>query len=509
MERESWKSRTGFLLAAVGSAIGLGNIWRFPYMAYKNGGGAFLIPYIVALFVCGIPILILEFAIGHKLRGSAPSVFERVKSGKKSTFQMLGWVGVTLAMFGIQVFYCVVIGWCVYYLVAGFGFVDISKISSGKFFGNLIGSGGFFDFNAPEVWLLLAIIVVWILNLFFVFKGVEKGLERANKIFMPLLAVIVVILMIRSFMLPGAMKGIKAYLIPKFDKLTDINVWKSAFSQIFFTLSLSFGIMIVYASYLPRRSKIKRSALQTALINCGFSFIVGFFVFAVIGYLAFVNGKPVDKVVTKSVGLAFVTFPTAIQKMGGLKNVFWILFFLCLLFAGLSSSLSLLEAFVSSVKDKFGSSREKTTIITVSVGFILSILFALKGAGINWLDAVDHAMNNYGLVLTGILNCVVLGWAYKAKVLRRHITVSDGIGIGKWWVVMVKYVTPSVLTVIFVWGLIFTFMKKSLTYVLVGWGWFLVMILAAFLLSRSKWKNTAALKLGHSFEDEDNPLPYS
>ena len=452
--RENWKSRTGFLMAAIGSAIGLGNIWRFNYLAYKNGGATFLIPYLVALLTAGLPILILEFGIGHKMRGAPPTAFYKVKNHQTDHFQGLGWWGVTLAMFGINLYYAVVISWCIRYFISAFTLEWGTKVSDFFFKTHLQMKSSMWDFTGPVLYIILGLALVWIINWVIVYKGIQKGIEKANKIFMPLLLFLVALLVVRGVTLEGAGEGIKQYLFKvDFSKLLEPSIWIDAYSQIFFTLSIGFGIMIAYSSYLPKKSNIIGNAKLTALFNCGFSLFAGFAVFGTLGYLAHKTGTPVSEVVKAGPGLAFITFPEAINAMklfGGGKLVaqlVGIVFFLSLIVAGLSSSISLVEAFSSSVVDKFGWARKKIVTLVCILGFFGGIIFTL-GNGIHWLDVVDRFMTNYGLVTVGFIQCLVIGWIYGARSIRRHINYASSKHLGRWFDICIKFITPVILLVV-------------------------------------------------------------
>jgi len=263
-EREQWKSRMGFLAAAIGSAIGLGNIWRFSYLCYDNGGGAFLIPYVVALLTAGIPILILEYALGHRLRGAAPTALRRVGKG----WELLGWWAVVFVMFGIELYYTCVISWCVNYF--RFSFSLAWKDDPGAFFSKtfLQVSDSPWDMGRPVPAIVVGLVIVWFLNWVITARGVQKGVEVACKIFLPLMFVLTLVLVVRGVTLPGAAEGIATYLRPDWSRLKDTKVWMDAYGQIFFTLSVGFGIMIAYASYLPKDADIATNAIITAVANC-------------------------------------------------------------------------------------------------------------------------------------------------------------------------------------------------------------------------------------------------
>ncbi|MFC1703941.1 sodium-dependent transporter [Candidatus Omnitrophota bacterium] len=486
--RAQWNTRTGFIFAAIGSAIGLGNIWRFPYLCYDNGGGAFLIPYLVALLVAGIPLMILEIGIGQKMRGSAPMSFAKVNKH----WEWLGWWAVIFVMFGIVLYYSTVISWCLNYFCYSFnlGWGD----NPGHFFENEFlqisaRPSAIGDVRAP---ILLGLVVIWILNWVIVFFGVQRGVERANRIFMPLLFVLTTILVIWSLTLKGAAGGLEWYLKPNFSKLGEPKVWIDAFSQIFFSLSIGFGIMIAYASYLPRKTEIVKNACIVSFGNCAYSIFAGFAVFGVLGYMSASTGKPFTEIVTESAGLAFVVYPQAISLMPIFAKAFGIVFFATLVVAGLSSSISILEAFTSAIIDKFHYQRRVTVTVISIFGFLGSIIFATRG-GVHWLQIVDHFLNSYGLVVVGILECILIGWIFKASRLREHINHVSSYSVGGWWNFCVRFITPGILVVILINSLIQEFAESFggyswLANAVIGKDWLLYTLFIALIVASHPWR---------------------
>lgn len=474
-------------MAAIGSAIGLGNIWRFSYMAYANGGGAFLVPYFLALFTVGIPLMILEFGIGHEHVGSAPLAFARISR----RWEWLGWWAVVFVMFGIELYYTVIISWCLNYLIFSFSLAwgdDPGKYFFQQFLGITEGP---LEVGSIQVPILIGLLVVWCLNWVIVYRGVKRGIELANRIFMPLLFVLMGILVLWSLTLEGAGTGIRAYLMPDFSVLSKPKVWIDAFSQIFFTLSLGFGIMIAYASYLPERANITRSAFITALVNCGFSVFAGFAVFSLLGYMALQTGKPIQDVVTQSIGLAFVAYPKAISLLPG-GAVFGVLFFTSLVVAGLSSSVSIIEAFTSALVDKFSWDR-RVVITTISVlGLMGGLIFTTRG-GLFWLDIVDHYLTHFGLVVVGLLEAFLVGWLFQIEKLRKHISVVSEVNLGAWWVFLVRVFVPLVLIVVIGWDLINELAQPYEGYswtalLFIGVDWLVITFLVALVFTWSPWK---------------------
>ncbi len=491
--RPQWRTHIGFLLATIGSAVGLGNIWRFPYLCYQNGGGAFLIPYLIALLLIGIPLMILEIGLGHKVRGSAPASFASINKH----WEWLGWWQVIFVMFGIVLYYSVIISWCLNYLV--FSFNLSWGANPGDFFFKqfLHKSARPFPLGNIRTQVLFALGAVWFLNWIIVFRGVEKGLEKANKIFMPLLFLLTLIITIWSLFLPGAKQGILVYVRPDFFKLKDITVWIAAFSQIFFTLSLGFGIIIAYASYLPRKSAIVKDAIAVSFANSLFSIIAGFGVFAVLGYMSYTTGRPINQVVDKAIGLSFVVYPKAISMLPALSQVFGVIFFGILFIAGLSSSISIIEAFTSGIVDKFGYSRRSVVSYLCVTGFLGSLIFATE-AGLVLLDIVDHFLTQYGLVIGAILECILLGWVYKPKMLRGHINSASHLHLPRWWDFLIKVVAPGVLIVLLSRALIQEFSSPYQNYpavalILVGRDWLVYTLFAAFIVASRPWQRKLSI----------------
>lgn len=486
--RPQWKTHLGFVLAAVGSAIGLGNIWRFSYLCYKNGGGAFLVPYLIALFVVGIPLMILEIGLGHKMRGSAPASFASISK----RWEWLGWWQIIFVMFGIVLYYSVIISWCLSFFFLSFNLGWTQDTNTFFFQKFLMVSKGPFSIGDLRTPIVFSLLLVWLFNWAIVFNGVQKGLERANKIFMPLLFVLIAVIVFWSLRLPGAKEGILLYLKPDFSRLSDVNVWMDAFSQIFFTLSLGFGIMIAYASYLPKKSSIVRDSLTISGINCLFSLFAGLGVFAVLGYMAKTTGQPINKVVTESIGLAFVAFPKAISLLPAFSKFFGALFFGSLVIAGLSSSISIIEAFTSGIVDKFHYSRKAVVSVLSIFGFLGGMIFATQ-SGLYWLDIVDHFLTQYGLVIAAILECFLVGWIYKASKLREHINKYSAVKLKGWWCLCIKVIAPLVLVMILASSLINEFSKpyggySRLAIILIGRDWLIYTLFFALLVASYPWR---------------------
>lgn len=488
--RAQWKTQWGFLLAAIGSAIGLGSIWRFSYVVYINGGGAYLIPYFVALVTAGVPLMILEYGIGQQMRGSAPMSFAKVDRH----WEWLGWWMVIFVMFGIELYYTVVIAWCVSYVWFSLDLAwgaDPNAFFFQQFLGVTQGPHIIGDIRSP---ILLALFIVWVVNWLIVFFGVEHGIEKANKIFMPLLLLLILALVGWTSTLPGAREGVLLYLKPDFSRLSDPKVWIDAYSQIFFTLSLGFGIMVTYASYLPRRADINFNAWATSLVDTLVSLVAGLAVFGTLGYMSAQTGKPFKEIVQHGIGLAFVAYPQAISMLPTFSQLFGVLFFLTLTVAGIASSISILEAFSAALIDKFHYPRKAVVTVLSVLGFLGSIIFT-TGGGLAWLDIVDHFLSHYGLFAASILQCILIGWIYGASRLREHVNAVSLVRVGRLLDFSLKYLIPAVLAVLFFNDLVTDSRRPYGGYpwialILIGRDWLIATLIAALIVAMRPWRKT-------------------
>ncbi len=439
-KQEHWSSRFAFIMAAVGSAVGLGNVWRFPYVCYENGGGAFLIPYFVALFTAGIPLLILEFTVGHWARAAPPEAFKKI--GKK--WEWMGWWTV-LIPFAVATYYVAVMAWCFSYMIYS---IDLRwGAQAGSFFTRFLGdTGSPMEIGGISLPILLGLVVVWFSIFFILYKGVKR-ISKIVALTVPIPTILLIILTIRGLTLPGAMEGISYYLTPNFASLGDVNVWTAAFAQVFFSLSLAQGIMITYASFLKKKSDLTNNAFIVALADAGTAFLAGFAVFSVVGYLTVSQDIGMADLNIVGPGLTFITYPTAISLLPFAASIFGIIFFIALLTFGIDSAFSMMEPIAASVNEKWRISKAKATGMMCIFGFFLSLLFA-TGGGIHWLKILDHFINNFGLVVIGLAECIILGWMYQIYRLREHANETSEILLGKWWDVLIKFVIPGILIVL-------------------------------------------------------------
>ena len=493
-KRGAFASRRVFMLAAIGSAVGLGNIWRFPYVAYENGGGAFMLPYIVALLTAGIPFLFLDYALGHRNRGSAPLSFARLRKGAEG----LGWWQVGIC-FMIAVYYAAVIAWALRYTFFSFNEAWGDKPDA-FLFGDFLQAGEP-GVDADVVWgVLWPLALVWLAVLVVMVLGVQKGIGATSVIFIPVLFLAFTALVVQALFLDGAGQGLDALFSPDWGALTDAGVWAAAFGQIFFSLSVGFGIMITYASYVGRKVDMTGSGTVVGFANSGFELLAGIGVFAALGFMAQASGDPVDKVATDGLGLAFIAFPTIINEApaGALIGV---LFFSSLVLAGITSLISVLEVVVSAVRDKFDMTRRGAALAVTVPCTLISLMFFSTTSGVYVLDIVDHFINRFGILLVAVVSMVVLAWVLRElPTLSEHMNRTGSIPLGAWWTVLISVLVPVALTYILVQEFIDnikTPYEGYPTWMLLtfGWGSALAVIVFGFVAARSRWRHPEALTL--------------
>lgn len=481
--REQWGGRAAFIIAAISSAIGLGNIWRFPGVAYENGGGAFLLPYLIAFVTAGVPMLFLDYAVGHRFRAAPPLALRRIRRW----LEPLGWVQV-LICFVIVTYYAVIIGWALNYALYSIDLAwgDDATTFFVQDFLRLADPGVSIEF-VPTV--VIPLIVVWIAAIVSMALGLRRGLDRVNKLTLPLLVVLFGALVAYALTLPGAVDGLNAFFTPDWLALADPTVWIAAYGHIFFSFSVGFGIMLTYSSYLKTRSDLTGSGLVVAFANCGFEILAGIGVFTTLGFLAFQQGVGIGELEGISgVGLAFMTFPTLLSQMPGGQAI-GVLFFLSLVFAGFSSLLSLTQVLVGAVQDRTGWSSRRSGVTVGIAAAVPSVLLFATTTGLNVLDVVDAFVNNIGVVGSALAMLLLLGLVTREVwTLRDHLNAVSSFRVGTVWTTMVRWVTPAIIAVILVTGAIGYLRDGYGGYpgwfvALFGWGAVALVVAAAVALS--------------------------
>ena len=493
-KRATFSGRQAFIMAAIGSAVGLGNIWRFPYATYENGGGAFIIPYIVALLTAGIPLLFLDFAIGHRHRGGAPLSFRRLNKH----FETFGWWQVMVNVI-IGVYYAVVLGWAAIYTYFSFAKTWGDKPAD-FFIGEFLKAGDIangisFEFVGMVIGPLIA---VWLISLVVLALGVEKGIAKSSSILMPVLVVMFLVLVVYSLTLPGAAKGLDALFTPNWEKLAEPSVWIAAYGQIFFSLSICFGIMITYSSYLKKDSDLTGTGLVVGFANSSFEVLAGIGVFAALGFMATASGQEVSEVAKGGIGLAFIAFPTIINE-APLGSVLGVLFFGSLTFAALTSFISVIEVIIAAIQDKLKLSRVAATFtVGLPMMLISTVLFGTT-TGLPVLDVMDKFVNYFGIVAVAFASLVAIVAKGKLSTLGHHINKTSSFKVGTVWRLCVV-ITTGVLAFMVFSEAIKVFNEGYEGYPswfvnIFGWGMAGLLLVVAFILSLLPWKNEAEFKV--------------
>jgi len=446
-KKQEWNSNFAFMMAMIGSAVGLGNIWRFPNVLYSHGGGSFMIPYIISLFLLGISFVLVEYAVGFKFKKS----IARILFSIKTKLEPVAWF-ILLIVFLITTYYVCVVGWDLIYIVLSFTKAWGSNPDI-YFANNVLHStdsiSGIFTI-VPNV--LISIFIIWLIAWLIIKRDLNDGIGRVSQILLPLLCLIVVGIVAFSLTLPGASEGYTQIFTPDWSALTNLDVWLAAFGQIVFSLSLGMAIAMTYASYLPEDSKLVDNALIVAFSNSGFEIFNSIGIFSILGFMTVTSGIPFDNLVTEGSGLAFVVFPQVFNIMGPAAYVIGPLFFICILFAGITSVIALLEGVCYSISEKFLIERKKTATVVCIVGFLISAIFA-TGIGSTILGVFDAYLNNFALLFAVLLECIIFGWIYKFDDLIDILNKNSNIKVGKTWKIVIKYILPFCILGLWIQGI--------------------------------------------------------
>ncbi len=440
--RGKWGSRVGFILAAAGSAVGLGNIWRFPYMTGRNGGALFVLIYIGCVVILGLPVLLAELALGRATARNPVGAFQAIRPGTK--WHYTGYLGVTTAVM-ILSFYAVIAGWTL-----GYCFKTI--VGRFKTVGQAEVAAIFSQFIASP-WLQMALLALFLfLTVFIVNRGVAAGLEKFSKVLMPALFLIMILLMVRSLTLPGAEKGLAFYLQPDFAKING-RVLLEAMGQAFFSLSLGLGTMLTYGSYLGKKENIVSSAAWVAALDTAIAILAGFIIFPAL----FSQNMAPDQ----GPGLVFAILPVIFSHIPG-GMLFGAFFFVLLAVAALTSTISILEVPVSFLVDEKKWPRRRAAWLTGGVAFLFGIPSALSGGGvkffsylpfvhIDFLTLWDKVWGNVALSVGAFLVAIFVAHVWKTSVALEEITANGTrFRLARLWVVAIKYVCPLLILVVLI-----------------------------------------------------------
>lgn len=448
MSETQWKSNTTFLLAMIGAAVGLGNIWRFPYVFFNNGLGSFLIPYLIAILLLGLPAVLLEYAIGVKFKTSILTIYTKVN--KK--YQIIGWAIVFIS-FLLATYETGIMSWDLNYLILSF---TKSWGANPDFFFNHVllqtntSLSGLFNI-VP--WLLIAIACIWIFLWYISHKDLNKGIGLFTTIFVPILFILCIGIAIYNMTLPGAYIGYMQFFNPNWSLLLSYNIWVAAFGQILFTLSLGGGAIIAYSSHLPDGTNLTKNAITVIFSNCAFELINAVGIFSLLGYLSYSTGFAFNEIITEGSGLAFVAFPQTFNLLGSIGFILGPLFFFSIMIAGLTTAVSDLEPIFETVSDQFNFSRKKSVTIICIIGFIISILYATQMSDL-MIKLIDGAISNFALLFIIILECVIFGYIYNIDNLIEVLNQKTLIKVRVWWKYIIKYILPIFLTILWILGII-------------------------------------------------------
>ena len=435
-KRSSFSGKLGFVLAAAGSAVGLGNIWRFPYLAAQYGGGTFLLIYLILAVTFGFSLMIAEVAIGRKTGLSAIGAFKALDS-------RFGFLGVLAALVPIIIFpyYSVIGGWVVKYFTV-FLTGGVHAAAGDDYFTGFVG--GTFE---PLGWFLIFLGVTAVI----VLLGVEKGIEKVSKFMMPVLVVLAVGISIYCLMMDGAMEGLAYYVQPH---MADVSVKTvlSAMGQLFYSMSLAMGIMVTYGSYMRKDTNLESSVRQIEIFDTAIAFLAGLMIIPAV--FVFSGGDP--KMLQSGPSLMFVILPKVFDTMH-FGNAVGAAFFLLVIFAALTSSISLMETIVSIFQDKFHWRRRNTCIFVAVLALVMGIpsslgfgtLSFITWAGMTILDIMDFVSNSVMMPIVAFFTCVFVGFFVKPKTIADEVKVTDGRFVGeKLFTVMIKWITPVFLVLI-------------------------------------------------------------
>lgn len=436
-KRSSFTGSLGFILAAAGSAVGLGNLWRFPYLAAQYGGGIFILVYLILAVTFGFSLLILELAIGRKTRTSAINAYSKLHS-------KFGWMGYLAGLIPVIIlpYYTVIAGWVLKYLVVFLTGQGTAAAADG-YFVSFIGQTG-----APILFFAIVLVATAVIVAF----GVEKGVERVSKVMMPVLLLITIGISVYVAFIPGAGDGIKYYLLPDFSKFS-IKTVCAAMGQLFYSMSIAMGIMISYGSYVGDDISLNKSVNQIEIFDTVVALLAGFMIVPAVYVFSGEEG-----LATGGAGLMFMTLPKVFDLMP-MGNVIGAVFFVLVLLAALTSTISLMEAIVSILMDKLGTTRKKTVVIVTIFCFLLGIPSSLgnglwanvKLLGMDFLTFFDYISNSVMMPLLAIASCILIGWFTGTKVLEDEITKNGEVfGRAKIFRVMIKYIAPVFLVMILV-----------------------------------------------------------
>ena len=470
-QQAQWDSSLAFIFAMIGAAVGLGNIWRFSYVLYSNGGGSFFIPYLIAIAIMGIPFLILEYGVGFSFKESFSNIMKKINP----KFEIIAWI-LVLFVFVVTIYYMVILSWDLVYLASSFTF-SWGTDAAHYFVNNVGGSSNLSNASFLLIPTTIGVLILWVVLWFIAHRNVDKGIGKVSKILIPALFVIMGFIIIYALTLPGAEIGINTLLTPDWAKLADVNIWLAAFAQIIFSLSMGQAIALTYASYLPENSKLIDNVLIVVASNSLFEICTAFGVFSILGYMSATNGTPMIQLITEGTGLIFIVFPMIFNIMGPIGRILAPLLFLAILFAGVTSALGFFEPLLNSASDKLGWSRKKTATVLSIIGCVFSIILT-TGISSYLVGIVDSFVNEFGILLLIGIQCIIFAWFYGVEHILDALNEYSTFSVGKTWTFIIKYLLPCFLIVMWVIGIVKLFSNAKTFEIIVD-----LIIIAAVLVS--------------------------
>ena len=478
-ERNQWDSSIAFIFAMIGAAVGLGNIWRFSYVLYSNGGGSFFIPYFIAIAIMGIPFLILEYGVGFSFKESFSKIMKKINP----KFEIIAWI-LVLFVFIVTIYYMVILSWDLVYLLSSFTF-SWGTDAAAYFTQTVGGSSNLSNASFLLIPTTVGVLILWVILWFIAHRNVDKGIGRVSKILIPSLFVIMGIIIVYALTLPGADIGVSTLLTPDWGKLMDVNIWLAAFAQIIFSLSMGQAIALTYASYLPENSKLIDNVLIVVASNSAFEILTAFGVFSILGYMSATSGTPMVQLITEGTGLIFVVFPMIFNIMGPIGRVLAPLLFLAILFAGITSALGFFEPMLNSTVDKLGWSRKKAATILGIIGCAFSLILT-TGISSYLVGIIDSFVNEFGILLLIGVQCIIFAWFYGVDKFLPALNECSTFKVGKTWMFIIKYLLPIVLIVMWAIGIVTLFSSAKEFEIMIDLIIIIAVLGAGFVLTKIK-----------------------
>lgn len=481
-QQAQWDSSLAFIFAMIGAAVGLGNIWRFSYVLYSNGGGSFFIPYFVAIAIMGIPFLILEYGVGFSFKES----FSKIMKSIKPQFEIIAWI-LVLFVFIVVIYYMVILSWDLVYLLSSFTF-SWGTDAAAYFTETVGGSSNLSNAGFLLIPTTIGVLLLWVLLWFISHRNVDKGIGKISKILIPSLFIIMGVIVVYALTLPGAGLGISALITPDWSKLGDVNIWLAAFAQIIFSLSMGQAIALTYASYLPENSKLTDNVLIVVASNSAFEIFTAFGVFSILGYMSATAGTPLVQLITEGTGLIFVVFPMIFNIMGPIGRILAPLLFLAILFAGITSALGFFEPMLNSISSKLGWSRKKSATVLAIIGCVFSLVLT-TGISSYLVEIIDSFVNQFGILLLIGIQCIIFAWYYGVDKIIPALNEYSTFKVGKIWSFIIKYLLPVVLIGIWIVGIINLFSTAKTFELIVDVVIIISVMVLAFILTKVKPAN--------------------